>query len=133
MELCRWRGFHIVCFATPATHAALRRKIVSLASGFIYYIAVRGITGERDALPADLVENIRALKAATEVPVAVGFGISRPEHAREVARVADGVIVGSAIVKRIHQAATGGEDPVAAARDFIASMSSAARHVPPTA
>ena len=121
------RGFHLICFATPATTPARRSMIVSAAAGFIYYIAVRGITGEREALPQDLVQNIRALKALTEVPVAVGFGISKPAHARAVAQVADGVIVGSALVRRIHEASEQGEDRVNAAVGFIREMARAVK------
>jgi tryptophan synthase alpha chain len=123
----RQRGFYLICFATPATTPARRWMIVSAAAGFIYYIAVRGITGERDALPEDLVRNIRALKALTDVPVAVGFGISKPAHARAVAQVADGVIVGSAIVKRIHEASERDEDPVGAAAGFMRDMARAVK------
>jgi tryptophan synthase alpha chain len=118
----RERDFHLVCFVTPATEPARRSKVVSLAGGFIYYIAVRGITGERKTLPEDLAANLRELKSLTEVPVAVGFGISQPEQARVVAGEADGVIVGSAIVRRIRSAQRQGTDPVVAAADFIEQM-----------
>lgn len=118
----RERDFHLVCFVTPATTPQRRSMVVSLAGGFIYYIAVRGITGEREALPEDLAANLRELKSLTEVPVAVGFGISHPEHARVVAGEADGVIVGSAIVRRIRAAGRQGTDPVEAAADFIGQM-----------
>ena len=109
------RGLHLVTFVTPATTGERRELAASLARGFIYYIAVRGITGERDSMPEDLAQNLQELKALTDVPVAVGFGISRAEHARAVARVADGVIVGSAIVKRIHAAFEEDGDPARAA------------------
>jgi tryptophan synthase alpha chain len=102
-----------------------------LARGFIYYISVRGITGARDRMPADLAENIGRLKSETQVPVAVGFGISRPEHARAVGQIADGVIVGSALVLRIHQAAESDGDPVRVAADFVAEMASACRSCRP--
>jgi len=101
--------------------------VLRLAHGFIYYISVRGITGARTSLPEDLGENIRKLKERTAVPVAVGFGISRPEHARAVARVADGVIVGSALVKLMHQATEDGKDPAEAASGFVTEMAAAAR------
>ncbi len=119
------RDFRLICFVTPATARERRQMVVRSARGFIYYIAVRGITGERSGLPEDLVENIRSLKELTSVPVAVGFGISRPVHARAVARQADGVIVGSAIVRRMAAAAENEEDPVKAARDFIREMAAA--------
>lgn len=119
--------FRLVCFVTPATTEQRRRLVVRHAHGFIYYITVRGITGARTELPPDLVDNLEALRAETEVPVAVGFGISTPDQARSVARVADGVIVGSAIVKRIAAATEPGEDPAEAALSFIGEMAAATR------
>jgi tryptophan synthase alpha chain len=119
------RDFRLVCFVTPATTDARRTMAARLARGFIYYISVRGITGARDRMPADLAENIGKLKSQTQVPVAVGFGISRPEHARAVGQVADGVIVGSALVSRMHGAAKSGGDPVRVAADFVAQMATA--------
>ncbi len=121
------RGFHLICFVTPATTQQRRSMIVSIATGFIYYIAVRGITGARADVPEDLAENMRLLKSLTDVPLAVGFGISRPEHARAVAAHADGVIVGSAIVRTMHEATEQGEDPVAAASAYIEQMSRATK------
>jgi tryptophan synthase alpha chain len=122
------RDQHLICFVTPATPRRRRSRILSLARGFIYYIAVRGITGARQALPPDLSENLKELKSLTDVPVAVGFGISEPEHARAVASEADGVIVGSAIVERIHRAHENGESPATVARDFIEDMAAVTRN-----
>ncbi len=119
------RDFRLICFVTPATSTARRETVIRHAAGFIYYISVRGITGERSALPADLAENLADLKSHTDVPVAVGFGISGPQQARAVSRHADGVIVGSAIVRRIHRAAEEGEDPVEAALRFITPLAEA--------
>ncbi len=123
------RGFHLICFVTPATTDRRRLMVVRLARGFIYYISVRGITGARESLAPDLVENLEKLKSLTPVPVAVGFGISKPAHAEGVARVADGVIVGSALIRLIHEAVEGGEDPVAPAAEFIGRMARAAKGV----
>ena len=123
----RQRDFRLICFVTPATTEARRAMVVTHAQGFIYYISVRGITGERDGLPADLVQNIKQLKGLTDVPVAVGFGISDPDQARAVGKVADGVIVGTAIVKRIHEAVAQGQDPVSVACDFIGTMAKATK------
>jgi len=125
--LCEEYGFHLICFVTPATTKRRRAMAISLAKGFIYYISIRGITGERAGVPPDLAEHLQQLKAMTDVPVAVGFGISSPAHARAVAELADGVIVGSAIVNRIHEAHETGQDPVEAVGGFIAEMSQAAK------
>ncbi len=121
------RDFRLICFVAPSTTEGRLRMVVERARGFIYYMAVRGITGERDALAADLTERVRRLKEATQTPVAVGFGISRPEQARTVAGVADGVIVGSAIVKRMAAASASSEDAAQAALGFIGRMAEATR------
>jgi tryptophan synthase alpha chain len=78
--------------------------IAQRSRGFIYYISVAGITGARSALPDDLAENVRDIQSRTQTPVCVGFGISRPEQAAAVSKIADGVIVGSALVKRGEEA-----------------------------
>ena len=75
-------------------------------TGFIYYVSVTGITGERTALPPEIAENVGWLREQTPLPICIGFGISRPEHVRKLAPVADGLIVGSAIVRRIAAAGT---------------------------
>ena len=71
-----------------------------------YYVSVTGITGERTELPPDIVDNVAWLRAQTPLPICIGFGISRPEHVRMLAPVADGLIVGSALVRRVSEAAT---------------------------
>ena len=121
------RGFRLICFVAPSTRGSRRALVARHAGGFIYYIAVRGITGVRDALPADLFENLRELKALTPVPVAVGFGISTPAQARLVAEAADGVIVGSAIVRVMAEARGQGRDAAGAALELIARMASAVK------
>jgi tryptophan synthase alpha chain len=69
-------------------------------------VSIAGITGERTQLPADLVENVGWLKSQTDLPICIGFGISQPEHVKLLKPVADGLIVGSAIVRRVAEAAT---------------------------
>jgi len=76
-------------------------KIAAMASGFIYHVSLTGVTGERATIAADLGENIARIRAATALPIAVGFGVSKPEHVAAIAKLADGVVVGSAIVKRV--------------------------------
>ena len=94
----------MVMLVAPTTSAERRERIASLSSGFIYYLSVSGITGERDQLPADLVANVERLRSVSGQPVCVGFGISRPDHVRRVCATADGAIVGSAIIRRITDA-----------------------------
>lgn len=90
-----------VLLVSPTTVPSRRREITDLCSGFVYYLSVSGVTGERTSLPADLQTNIRDVKAITRTPVCVGFGISTPEHVKQLAGVADGAIVGSAYVRKI--------------------------------
>ncbi|MEW6359723.1 MAG: tryptophan synthase subunit alpha [Planctomycetota bacterium] len=95
--------FRLAFLVAPTTPVERRRHIAEIATGFIYCVSVTGITGARDRLPDDLVDNIESIKALTDKPVAVGFGVSTKDMARLVAAHADGVIVGSAIVKRTHE------------------------------
>lgn len=109
IEICRSRELKIVFLAAPTTTPERLREIAAHSTGFLYYISLRGITGARAALPEDLKEKVQAVKRTVELPVAVGFGISAPEHAREVAAVADGVVVGSALVRLIDEHGRGPE------------------------
>ena len=86
---------------TPTTSSERAIRIAESSTGFLYYVSVTGITGERRDLPPDLVERVGWLRQRTPLPVCIGFGISEPEHVRMLAPVADGLIVGSAIVRRI--------------------------------
>jgi len=97
----RARDFCTVFLVAPTTPPERVRRIVAESTGFIYYISVAGVTGARDRLPDDLREHVAQVKAMTATPVAVGFGVSTPAQARAVAQIADGVIVGSAIVQVI--------------------------------
>ena len=102
----------------PTTPAERMREIAEHGSGFVYLISRLGVTGVRDDLPRELPETVGRLRGTTTLPVAVGFGVSRPEQAASVARIADGVVVGSAIVR------AAGESVQAAAR-IAASLRSA--------
>jgi tryptophan synthase alpha chain len=109
----RSRGLDTILLVAPTTSPQRRREIARLSSGFIYYLSVSGITGEREQLPQDLVANVRALKEISDVPVCIGFGISKPEHVKQLSDVADGAIIGSAFVKRISQHVTEGTASIA--------------------
>jgi len=105
-ELClpaRDTGLHFIRLATPTTDQARLAKVLTNASGFIYYVSITGITGTRSARPGDVGERIAALRAATDLPIAVGFGIKTPQQAAAIARIADAAVVGSALVERIRQ------------------------------
>ncbi len=102
--VCRAADFSLVQLVTPTTPRQRQVRIAQSSSGFLYYVSVTGITGERTALPADLVDNVGWLREQTDLPICIGFGISGPETAAKLAPVADGLIVGSAIVRRVAQA-----------------------------
>lgn len=103
--ICRETGFSLIQLVTPTTPRERALRIAATSTGFIYYVSVTGITGERTQLPRDLVENVAWLRKQTDLPICIGFGISQPEHVKLLAPVADGLIVGSAIVRRIATAA----------------------------
>jgi tryptophan synthase alpha chain len=87
----------------PTTPQARMSEIAKTGSGFVYLVSRLGVTGERQELPADLTATVARVRSATSLPLCVGFGISRPEQARAVAQIADGVVVGSAIVRAADQ------------------------------
>jgi tryptophan synthase alpha chain len=115
IKLCRARGICTIFLAAPTSTDERLKKIVSASRGFIYYVSMTGITGAALSLDAQFNEHIGKLRKAGDRPVAVGFGISTPEDANKMARVADGVIIGSAIVKKFH------EDP-GNAPDFLKKL-----------
>ena len=104
--ICRREDFNLIQLVTPTTPHARALRIAETSTGFIYYVSVTGITGERTVLPPELADNVGWLRSQTSLPICIGFGISRPEHVRLLAPVADGLIVGSAIVRRMAEAAT---------------------------
>jgi tryptophan synthase alpha chain len=111
-KICRAADFSLVQLVTPTTPRERALKIAESSTGFIYYVSVTGITGERTQLPQSLVDNVGWLRERTPLPICIGFGISTPEHVRHLAPVADGLIVGSAVVRRIAEAATKPRDAV---------------------
>jgi len=104
-EICRSEDFSLIRLITPTTPRERAVRIAEHTTGFIYYVSVTGITGERTELPQEIVDNVGWLREQTPLPICIGFGISRPEHVRMLAPVADGLIVGSAIVRRVAQVA----------------------------
>ena len=97
------RGIDLVPLVAPTTSPERAARIAATARGFLYYVSVTGVTGARAALPADLAEKLSALRKISAAPVAVGFGISKPEQAAALRAHADGVVVGSAIVALHHE------------------------------
>ena len=103
-ELGRAADCPLVLLIAPTSGADRRRRIAALSEPFIYYQALAGVTGERATLPADLTAHVAELRGETDKPICVGFGISSAAQVRAVAAIADGVIVGSAIVRRMNEA-----------------------------
>jgi len=99
-------GLDLIHFVAPTSPPARMRMIARASRGFIYMVSLTGVTGERAELPPDLAQHLRTLRGITTKPVCVGFGISTPEQAARVGAVADGVIVGSAVVRLVEQHAT---------------------------
>jgi len=97
------RRIRLIAPTTPPERIA---EIAAKASGFIYYVSREGVTGEQSSVASSLAEKVAGIRQLTSLPIAVGFGVSKPEHAAEITAVSDGVVVGSAIVKRIAEYAT---------------------------
>lgn len=98
------REMKLIQLVTPTTPRERAVQIARRSTGFLYCVSVAGITGERDRLPDELLEQLAWLRTQTELPLCVGFGISKPEQVRMLREVVDGVIVGSALVRRVEQA-----------------------------
>jgi tryptophan synthase alpha chain len=118
----RGAGIAPIRLATPTTDATRLPQVLEDANGFVYYVSVAGITGLQQAAQSSIEDAVARLKAATDLPIAVGFGVRTPEQAAAIARVADGVVVGSAIVELV---AEHGADAPAAVTAYIQSLSAA--------
>ncbi len=101
----RAEGLILSMLIAPTTPTDRAQRIAAASTGFVYVLARAGITGERSELPEELGERMQALREATDLPLAVGFGISTPEQVEQVTRVADAAIVGSAVIRLLHDAA----------------------------
>ena len=118
----RAAGISLIRLATPTTDAARLPAVLEGSSGFLYYVSVAGITGLQQAAQASIDEAVARLKAATDIPVAVGFGVRTPEQAAKIAKVADGVVVGSALIDLIAQHGANAAGPV---RDLTRALADA--------
>ncbi len=123
-ELClpaQAAGLNFIRLATPTTDAKRLPKVLQNTSGFVYYVSVTGITGAAAAQSAEVAPEVARIKRSTDLPVIVGFGITTPEAAQNIASVADGCVVGSAIVKEI-----GEGKPVAEVLAMVAALAKGA-------
>lgn len=123
-ELCipaQAAGLNFIRLATPTTDDKRLPKVLQNTSGFVYYVSITGITGAAAAQATNVGPEVARIKSATDLPVIVGFGVRTPEKAEEIASIADGTVVGSAIVSEI---AAG--KPVAEVLDFVKSLADGA-------
>lgn len=127
-ELASSKGLKTIRLIAPTTPPERLQEITDAAEGFIYYVSREGVTGEQSSLSTDIAERVAAIRALTKVPVAVGFGISNPEQAATVAALADGVVVGSAIVRKIGEIGDVPELPSKIA-DFVRPIAEAVHGV----
>jgi tryptophan synthase alpha chain len=118
----RANGIEVIRLATPTTDAKRLPAVLKGSGGFLYYVSVAGITGKQQAATASIEEAVTRLKASTDLPVAVGFGVRTPEQAEAIARVADGVVVGSAFVEIVGRE---DENAPAALKTFTAALARA--------
>jgi tryptophan synthase alpha chain len=122
------QGVDLIRFVTPTTDAARLARIVEAASGYLYYVSVAGVTGTKSFDEAEVAAALAKVRAATKLPVAVGFGIKTPGQAATIAALADGVVVGSALVSKV--AETAGQPPqavVKAITELAAALAQAVR------
>ena len=121
-KLCREHDFNLVQLVTPTTPQDRALKIAEQSSGFLYFVSVTGITGERTQLPDGLVDRVGWLRERTKLPICIGFGISKPEHVRLLSPVCDGLIVGSAIVRCLEKAHESEANAIASAAELVSSL-----------
>ncbi|MEE9387972.1 MAG: tryptophan synthase subunit alpha [Paracoccaceae bacterium] len=123
-ELCipaQKAGLNFIRLATPTTDDARLPKVMQNTSGFVYYVSINGITGAAAAQASDVAPEVARIKATTDLPVIVGFGITTPQNAQDIASIADGCVVGSAIVSLI-----GAKKSTAQVLAFVKSLSEGA-------
>lgn len=129
-DLQRVHGLSRIRLIAPTTPPERMREIAAGGEGFIYYVSRTGVTGAGEALSDDIASQVAVIRGATAVPVCVGFGISTPAQVASVASAADGVVVGSAIVRVIEEAARQGRGPAETARqvgEFVKPLVAAAK------
>lgn len=123
-ELClpaQAAGLNFIRLATPTTDDKRLPRVLQNTSGFVYYVSINGITGAAEAQATNVAPEVARIKSNTDLPVIVGFGINTPEKAEGIAKIADGAVVGSAIVSQI-----GAGKPVAEVLDFVKSLADGA-------
>jgi tryptophan synthase alpha chain len=103
VQIAAERDFKLIHLVTPTTPRERAVRIARASTGFLYCVSVTGITGERERLPEQILDQLAWLRQQTDLPLCVGFGVSKPEHMRMLREAADGIIVASALVRRLEQ------------------------------
>jgi tryptophan synthase alpha chain len=119
IRLSRDYGFSNIFLVAPTSTKERIKKIVSSCSGFVYYVSITGITGSKLALDKTFKDHIAMVKKLTDRPIAVGFGVSTPEDAQSIAQIADGIVVGSAVVKKFYEHPSSAKDFIMKLREAI--------------
>jgi tryptophan synthase alpha chain len=125
LKLATARNLRLIQLVTPTTPRERILKIVRSTTGFIYYVSVEGITGERKTFPPELARDVAWLREQTQLPICIGFGIGTPEHIRALAPLADGLIVGSALVRRLGDPEARPDDMVEGISKFVGELAKA--------
>ena len=123
LDVCRAYGIDIISLVAPTSHERIR-MIAEKAQGFLYVVSSMGVTGVRSKIETDIEGMVKLVRESSDIPCAIGFGIATPEQAKAMAQIADGAIVGSAIVKLVGQYGRESIGPVA---DYVRSMKAAVK------
>ena len=127
---CLTAGLHWIRLTTPTSDDKRLARVLQHASGFVYHVAITGITGTRSAAQAEVTKAVSALRAQTELPIAVGFGIKTAEQAAQTANIADAVVVGSALIDRVAEGVAGDSaraEIVAGVHSFVGKLAAGLR------
>jgi len=127
-ELTRFtekEGIHFITLVSPVSGGERLAGIIEKAQGFLYYVSVTGVTGARNSLPEGLSDEVKRIKEMTKLPVAVGFGVSNPHMASELGCIADGVVVGSALVDIVEKEGNDKKRLLEEVGEFVSSLKSA--------
>lgn len=122
IQSARKKNISLIFFISPTTTKQRMKHIIKASSGFIYYVSLTGVTGAREGIAPLILRQVSLVKKMTNKPICVGFGISNPDQVRKVGQIADGVIVGSAIVKEIARN-TGKSDSIKKVTNFVSRLS----------
>jgi len=128
-SICGENDMKLIYLVAPTSPPERKKLIASKASGFLYYVSLKGVTGARDKVAADLGRQVEELRKFSSLPVAVGFGVSKPEHVQAVSEHADAVVVGSALIDCVARNA-GSRRLAAEVEKFVRSLSAPLRSLP---